>query len=58
MNKRLLYLKQLLTLMTASKIRLVLIFAGVFAGIFLLSLGNLLISSYYDSKMADIMQVP
>lgn len=58
MSKIKLYIKQMIILSVGNKLRFFLMLIGMFAGIIILSTGNLLLQSYYYSKFKEIREMP
>ncbi len=58
MHKLLLYLKEVFLLMLGNKGRFILMIIGITVGIFVFSLGNIVLDSYYYSKMSEIDVMP
>lgn len=53
-NKTVFYYKHVFNMATNNKIRLVLSILGLLVGLFIFSLGNIILDSYYTSKLAAI----
>ncbi len=58
MRKVLIYLKQIVLLTVGNKLRCILLFVGISVGIFIFSLGNFLLDSYYYGKSKEIREMP
>lgn len=58
MNKIAMYIKQVFLLAVGNKLRFVLTFIGMFVGLLIFTLGNLVLESYYYGRLKEIREFP
>lgn len=58
MNKIVMYIKQVFLLAIGNKLRFVLTFIGMFVGLLIFTLGNLILESYYYGRLKEIREFP